>query len=231
MTNTERFSRGILRDNPVALLLVGLCPAAAVTTKVIDALWMSLGVFSVLILTRLALAIISRLRSDAPDASMAEFRGGQGAARGRWLGALLLSSAFTACFELVVLAFAPDEAARLGIYVPLIAVNCIVLDRADLREGRTPLPATLVSACSLGLGFACALVLLSVVREVLGAGTITLFPAANFGGTIVISGLSSAPARAVGYAGGALLCLGYLTGAARLLRKRPRSGAVEAKAP
>lgn len=229
--NRETFARGILRDNPVVLLLVGLCPAAAVTTRVIDALWMSLGVFSVLILTRLALAVIARLRSDAPESSGAELRGGQGTARGRWLGALLLSSAFTACFELVVLAFAPEEAARLGIYVPLIAVNCIVLDRAELRGGRSSIPAALAGACALGLGFACALVLLSVVREVLGAGTITLFPTGSFGGTIVIGGLSSAPARAVGYAGGGLLCLGYLTGAARLLRRRPRSGAVEAKAP
>ena len=218
MTARDRISSGVFRNNPVAVLLVGLCPAAAVTTRVIDALWMSLGVFSVLILSRLCLSILGALRGESPEAATGDVRG-EGPMPGRWLGALLLSSCLTACFELILLAFAPGESASLGIYTPLIAVNCIVLDRIDPRGERSSIPASLLDACGLGLGFALALVLISGVRESLGAGTITLFAAGTFGGTIEIHGLSSAPARAIGYAGGGLLCLGYLAGAARLLRR------------
>lgn len=227
MTARDRILGGVFRKNPVAVLLVGLCPAAAVTTRVIDALWMSVGVFSVLILSRLCLSVLAALRGERTDAATGDIRG-EGSAPGRWLGALLLSSSLTACFELILLAFAPGESASLGIYTPLIAVNCIVLDRVDPRGERSTIPASLLDACGLGLGFALALVLISVVRESLGAGTITLFAAGAFSGTIEIHGLSSAPARAVGYAGGGLLCLGYLAGAARLLRRGPAATEGEA---
>ncbi|HVO39484.1 MAG TPA: Rnf-Nqr domain containing protein [Spirochaetia bacterium] len=220
--------RGILNGNPVAMVLVGLCPAAAVTTRVIDALWMSVGVFSVLLLTRVCLSLLSLLRDGESAGPSADLRGGEGAPRIRWLGALLIASCLTASFELVLLAFAPEESASLGIYAPLIAVNCIVLDRVEPAAGGKHIPTALLDACGLGLGFAFALLLIAAVREVLGAGTITLFPAGTFGGTIEIPGLSSAPARALGYAGGGLICLGYLAGLSRLLRRRPVPAAEEA---
>jgi len=205
MTNRSLLGRGILRGNPVAMILVGLCPAAAVTTRVIDALWMSLGVFSVLLLTRVCLSLLSVLRDGANAGWSTDLHGGEGAPRTRWLGALLIASCLTACFEVVLAAFAPEESASLGIYAPLIAVNCIVLDRIEPAAGRPSIPSAVLHACGLGIGFALALLLLASVREVLGAGTITLFPAGTFGGTIDIPGLSSAPARALGYAGGGLI--------------------------
>ncbi|HVP19274.1 MAG TPA: Rnf-Nqr domain containing protein [Spirochaetia bacterium] len=239
MTRRPVFRDGVLRDNPVAVMLVGLCPAAAVTSRVIDAAWMSVGLFFVLLLTRLCQAILHALR--APDLSEPPAPGAPPQTsvfplRPRWLGSLLLSSCFTAAFELILLAFAPSESASLGIYVPLLAVNCLVLERFQ-RSGPEDEPESPVrviarslrEAAGLGAGFAICLVAISLVREILGSGTITLFAAGSFGGTIEVGGLSSVPVRALTYGGGGLLCLGYLAGFARLLgRRKRRSGATEA---
>jgi electron transport complex protein RnfE len=148
-----------------------------------------------------------------------------------WLGRLFLASCFTASFELILQAFAPEESASLGIYVSLIAINCIVLDRVS-EQGALGGPKTgaeilwaLQDSVAVGAGFAISLIVISLVREVLGSGTITLFPVGSFGGTVVVGNISLAPARALIYAGGAFLCLGYLAGAARLLghlRRRQR---------
>ena len=220
-------SRGFLGNNPIAVMMVGLCPAAAVTGRVIDALWMSLGVFFVLVLTRLGQGILRGLGQTPPGPPSTPpalaFRCGL-------LGGLFLASCFTASFELILLAFAPEEGASLGIYVPLIAVNCIVLDRV-LEPGTPDDPGTgkgilrsLQTAAAIGAGFALCLVVISLVREILGSGTITLFPMRSFGGTIEVGGLSRAPARALISAGGGFLCLGYLAGAARLLSRSKRQG-------
>ncbi len=217
--------RWIFRDNPVAVMMVGLCPAAAVTGRVIDALWMSLGLLFVLILTRLGQAILRILSApSAQDTAPPGMQGmGQPPLRPQWLGLLALSSIFTASFEVILLAFAPDESAALGIYVPLLAVNCIILERFAPSEtsggGSRRIVASVQEAAGLGVGFAISLVLISLVREMLGSGTITLFPVGAFGGTIEVGTLSLAPVRALAYAGGAFLCLGYLAGAARLLRR------------
>jgi H+/Na+-translocating ferredoxin:NAD+ oxidoreductase subunit E len=231
MTGSRVFRNGVFRDNPVAVMAVGLCPAAAVTGRVIDALWMSLGLLFVLLLTRFCQAALRTLRapdlSSPPGPVPVAFAGPTAAPLGlRWLGSLLLASSFTAAFELILLAFAPDESASLGIYVPLLAVNCLVLDRFE-RSGPAAMPQSpwrevarsLQDAAGLGVGFAICLVAISVVREALGSGTITLFPVGSFGGTIEVGKLSGAPMRALVYAGGGLLCLGYLAGAARLLRR------------
>jgi len=226
MNSPSTRSGGLFRNNPVAVMLVGLCPAAAVTGRVIDALWMSAGLILVLILTRLSLEILKALAFPRPGTRQMT----------DWLSLLFLASCFTAAFELVLGAFAPDESAGLGIYAPLIAVNCIVLDRLGERGSQEPagpggIGRSLGQAGGLGAGFALSLIVISLIRETLGSGTITLFPMGSFGGTIAVGGISLAPARALVYAGGGLLCLGYLAGAARLLRRvnGGRSGGVEAE--
>jgi electron transport complex protein RnfE len=224
-------SGGWLQENPVAAMLVGLCPAAAVTGRVIDALWMSLGLVFVLVLTR-ASRVILHLLLNEPDASgVVSRQPGPRFLGPQWLGMLFLASCFTASFELIMSAFAPQESAALGIYIPLVAVNCIVLERVAETSSRgaaqdpgARIFRALGGAAAGGAGFAVSLVVISVVRETLGSGTITLFPMGAFGGTIVVAGISGAPARALLYAGGGFLCLGYLAGvvrlAGRLLRNR-----------
>ena len=228
---------GFIRNNPVAAVLIGLCPAAAVTGRVIDALWMSLGLVFVLVLTRVSEAILRGLnkapsgqRPSRPE-PLRHTQSSQSLTAG-WLGRLFLASCFTASFEVILQAFAPDESASLGIYVSLIAINCIVLDRVSEQRALGAPKATgteilraLQDSIAVGAGFALSLMVISLVREVLGAGTITLFPVGSFGGTVVVGNVSLEPARALIYTGGGFLCLGYLAGVARLLghvRRRER---------
>ena len=206
--------RRLAEENRFVVLLLGLCPAAAVSARVIDALWMSLGVFLVLVLSSLCIALIARMARDQREAAGAQVP------PGRWIGALLISSCLTASFEVVLVAFAPEASGSLGIYAPLIAVNCLVLTRIDASGQGGSLGKTLLRSASSGAGFAGALVAIGLVRELLGAGSITLFAAGSFSGTVVIPNLFDAPARALGYSGGALLCLGYLAALVRVLRRR-----------
>jgi electron transport complex protein RnfE len=193
MRGDEALAVGIARENPLAVLLLGLCPAAAVSARVVDALWMSAGVAAAVVLASLCAAIIARPL--------------------RLFAALMLSSLLAASFELCLAAFAPVRAASLGIYAPLIAVNCLVLACMDLGGGTKPSKWSIVlDAAGKAIGFAAALLLIALFREVVGAGTITLERT-----TIVLPGLAEHPVRALGLAGGGLLCLGYLAGLARVI--------------
>jgi electron transport complex protein RnfE len=205
--------RGILEENPIGILLLGLCPAAAVSVRVIDALWMSAGVMAVLLLARFCMSLLARSAREGIDPPASNLR---------WLGALVVSSCLTASFEIVLLATAPEASAVLGIYAPLIAVNCLVLGREGAARRRQSIFHECADALVQGLGFAACLILIAVFRESLGAGTITLFPVSGFSGIISVPFLSLDPARAFGAAGGGLLCLGYLAAAARLLSRRGR---------
>jgi len=202
--------------NPRAVLFLGLCPAIAVAVRVIDALWMSAGVILVLVLSNLAMTLLSR------DSGGGESSGARGGADGpaALLRALLITSFLTAACEAVLLAGAPLASASLGIYAPLIAVNCLVLAQGIPGTARSAVGASVKAALGRGIGFALALVLIALVRELLGAGTLTLFPLGGFGGTIELHGLVDEPVRALGLAGGGLLCLGYLAGAVRAITKR-----------
>jgi electron transport complex protein RnfE len=188
---------------------------------------MSLGLIFVLVLTRLSQTILGTvLAANATRSS--EPRPFSTAShlslRPQWLGSLILASLFTASFELILLAFVPDESASLGIYVPLLAMNCIVLDRFEVStspeyagSAASEIARSLRESGSIGLGFAISLIVISLVRETLGAGTITLVPIGSFAGTVEVGKISLGPAHALAYAGGGFLCLGYLAGAARLL--------------
>ncbi len=204
-----------------SLLFLGLCPAIAVSVRVIDALWMSAGVTFVLVLSSLAMSLLARAgggggngSDDTGDAP------GWGAGPAGLLRALVITSFLTAFFEAALLVQAPSASASLGIYAPLIVVNCLVLGLDVPGTSRSAPGASVTAALHKGIGFAAALVLIAVVREVFGAGTITLFPVAAFRGTIAIPGLVEQPARALGGAGGALLCLGYLAAATRAVAAR-----------
>lgn len=205
--------KGMAEEHRISMLLLGLCPAAAVSVRVIDALWMSAGVFSVALLASLCAALINRWGRTGEDSA-------GGATAGQWRGALVLSSCLTACFEIVLLAVAPEASASLGIYAPLIAVNCLVLGRAGKGARGLSIARAVRDAAGQGLGFSACLLLIALLRESLGAGTITLFAVGGFSGIIAIPSLARDPARALGAAGAGLLCLGYLGAAARLLGRR-----------
>ena len=191
------------------VILVGLCPAIAVSVRVIDALWMSAGVASVLVLSSLCMSFVAR-REDSGLAAPEPERPHR-----RFLAALVVTSFLTASFELLLMTVAPETSASLGIYAPLIAVNCLVVGKAR-AAGRSVAPRrVLVDAIGTGIGFAACLLVIAPLREIVGAGTITLFAVGGFRGVVAIPSMFDDPARALGFAGGGLLCLGYLAALAR----------------
>ncbi len=189
------------------LFLLALVPAVAVSGRVIDALWMSAGVLLVSVLS-----CIGRWLLDETEA------GGELEPPRALFRALLISSVLTAGFEAGLLAVHPAASAALGIYAPLIAVNLLVLEPGS--PGPQSLRRLTAAALGRGAAFAACLLSIALAREALGAGTITLFPVGAFRGTLVIRPLLDQPVRALGAAGGALLCLGYLAGGIRWLARR-----------
>jgi electron transport complex protein RnfE len=181
--------RGILwRDNPLLVYLVGLCPALAVSNRLSNALLLAAVMLFALLGTGIASVALERW---APP-------------RLRLPARLVLASVLVTAAQRFLWAFAPLRAAGLGIYLPLLAVNCLLLcSPASGSLGRSA-----AEAAGRGAAFAAGLVLLALVREVLGFGTITFFPIGSFGGVLRLGGLP--PARALAAAPGALLVLGYL---------------------
>jgi Na+-translocating ferredoxin:NAD+ oxidoreductase RnfE subunit len=229
------------RNRQLALIVLGLCPAVVASTRVLDALFLAAGTVLVLAAMSVLLPLLRTLGNGDASAGKGGGAGAPGAVLGAgapgatpapgetppgalpprvvW-GGLLLSSCLTAVFELALNALAPAVSSRLGIYVPLIAVSFLTAARLDALSSAASLRGAAADAARIGAWFSFMLVAVSVVREVLGSGTITL------GTTIPVAPFFADPARAAGFAGGALICLGYAAGAARLLtRSRARDGA------
>jgi electron transport complex protein RnfE len=174
---------------------------------------MSAGVVFVLVLSGFCASLLARWGGKEVGALRS------GASARRWVGALAITSCLTASFEIVLLAVSPEASAALGIYAPLIAVNCLVLGHFD-SASRASLGSSLVDSLGKGMGFAALLLVIALIREVLGAGTITIFPMGSFSGVVAIPGLFDDPARAFGLSGAGLLCIGYLAAVAQGLRRR-----------
>jgi H+/Na+-translocating ferredoxin:NAD+ oxidoreductase subunit E len=192
------------------LFLLALVPAVAVSGRVIDALWMSAGVLLVSVLSCIGRWLLDDTEAGRPSGGLEPPRA--------LFRALVISSVLTAGFEAGLLAVHPAASAALGIYAPLIAVNLVVLEPGS--PGTQSLRRSTVAAFGRGAAFAAGLLSIALAREALGAGTITLFPVGAFRGTLVIRPLLDQPVRALGAAGGALLCLGYLAGGVRWLARR-----------
>lgn len=146
---------GIFKENPVLRLFLGVCPALAVTTSAINGVTMGVAVMVVLICSNLT---VSLLRNIIPDTY-------------RVLTHLAIIAGFTTLVQMLISAILPNIAASLDIYLPLIAVNCIILSRVDTAAKSTPLPSTLDGA-GMGIGFTLTLVVIGVIRELIGAGTV-----------------------------------------------------------
>ena len=203
MPGTAR--RALWWENPLAVYLVGLCPALAVSNRVSGALLMSAAMLFVLLGTGAAAGAVERF---LPWRFRLPFR-------------LVAAAALTTVFERLLTAFAPDQRSALGVYLLLVAVNCLLLGPSASDAGSSG--ESVLGALGAGAGFSVALVLMALVREVLGAGTITLFPVGPFDGVLEVPGL--APARVLAAAPGALLLLGYLSALVRRLRAGRRGGA------
>ena len=159
------FTRGLVAENPVLRLALGLCPALAVSSSVENAIGMGVSVIFVLTMSNL---IVSLLRKVIP-------------AKIRIPIYIVIIATFVTVVEMVMAAFAPALFRSLGIFVPLIVVNCVILGRAEAYASKNTVWPALIDAWGMGVGFTFALVMIAAVREVLGNGTFLNIPVVPVG--------------------------------------------------
>ena len=153
-TPAERLYNGIVKENPTFVLTLGMCPTLAVTTSAVNGLGMGLTTMVVLALCNL---IISALRKIIPD-------------KVRIPAFIVIAASLVTMMQLLLQGFIPSLYDSLGIYIPLIVVNCIILGRAESYASRNPVLPSLFDGIGMGLGFSVALTCIGAVREILGAG-------------------------------------------------------------
>ena len=153
---TERLYNGIVKENPTFVLMLGMCPTLAVTTSAVNGLGMGLTTMVVLALSNM---IISAMRSIIPD-------------KVRIPAYIVIIATFVTVMQLLLQGFLPSLYEALGIYIPLIVVNCIILGRAESYASKSSVILSLFDGIGMGLGFSVALTCIGAVRELLGAGEI-----------------------------------------------------------
>lgn len=194
MKFSERLKNGVLLDNPVFMQTIGLCPALATTTSLSNAIGMGVAATVVLIASNV---VISLLRKFIPD-------------KVRIAAFITIIAGFVTIIDLSLQAFMPSLAASLGLFLPLIVVNCIILGRAEAYASKNKvLPSALDGVC-MGLGFTFALVLMGFTRELLGAGTILSgYVGADKLG-LLIPGLHDYPVTMMILPAGGFLMMGFI---------------------
>ena len=155
-TPAERLYNGIIKENPTFVLMLGMCPTLAVTTSAVNGVGMGLSTCAVLMMSNL---IISLLRKFIPD-------------RVRMPAYIVVVASFVTVVELLMQAYVRSVYTALGLYIPLIVVNCIILGRAESYAGKNPPVASFFDGLGMGLGFTLALTIIGAVRELLGSGEI-----------------------------------------------------------
>ncbi len=156
MNQIQNFTKGFIKENPVFILLLGLCPTLGVTTSAINGLGMGMATTFVLVMSNL---VVSLVRKGIPD-------------KVRIPAFIVIIASFVTIVELVMQAYTPDLFEALGLFIPLIVVNCIVLGRAEAFASKNSPWSSIVDGMGMGLGFAFALTLLGGARELLGSGAI-----------------------------------------------------------
>jgi len=183
MDQWKNFSKGFLRENPVFILLLGLCPTLGVTTSAINGVGMGLATLFVLVMSNM---VVSAIKSFIPD-------------KVRIPSFIVVIATFVTIVDLVMAAFVPALHEQLGLFIPLIVVNCIILGRAEAFASKNTFVSSAIDGLGMGLGFTVAVTLLGAIREILGSGAIFGFKFLQSDGILVFV-----------LAPGAFIVLGYL---------------------
>ncbi len=193
MNQWKNFSKGFIKENAVFVLFLGLCPTLGVTTSAINGLGMGLATTFVLVMSNLVVSLVKNLIPD----------------KVRIPAFIVIIASFVTVVELVMRGYVPGLFDALGLFIPLIVVNCVVLGRAEAFASKNTIWSSLVDGAGMGLGFTMALTVLGAVRELLGSGA--------FFGMKLISGdamlLFILPP-------GAFLALGYLLVLANMIKEK-----------
>ena len=193
MSNLKILVKGIITENPTFVLLLGMCPTLGTTSSAMNGMSMGLATMFVLICSNM---VISALKNVIPDMV-------------RIPGYIVVIATFVTVVQMCMEAFIPALYASLGLFIPLIVVNCIVLGRAEAFAAKNGVVASAFDGIGIGLGFTIALTLLGAVRELLGTGklfNLTIMPE-QFGSLIFV------------LAPGAFIALGFLIAIVNKLRK------------
>jgi len=194
-TLAQEFSKGVLKENPIFRLLLGMCPVLAVTVTANNALGMGMATLFVLICSNI---VVSALRQLIP-------------ARVRIPAYILIIATFVTIVDMVMNAYLPDLHAALGIFIPLIVVNCIILGRAEGFARKNGIGRSAIDALGMGVGFTLSLTILGIIRELIGAGS--LFE-------VSVMGAAFQPMVLLALPPGAFITLGVLLGLFNYLFKR-----------
>ncbi|WP_321516908.1 electron transport complex subunit E [Marinifilum fragile] len=193
MTNKEIFLRGFFKENAVFALLLGMCPTLGVTSSAINGLGMGLATTFVLIMSNLVISLVS---SFIPDkVKIPSF--------------IVIIASFVTMVDLLMAGYVPALHEQLGVFIPLIVVNCVVLGRAEAFASKNKLVPSIIDGVSMGLGFAMALTMLGAIREFFGSGK--MFGVTLFNETYGMLVFVLAP--------GAFIALGYLIAFINRVRK------------
>lgn len=155
-TAISNLTRGIIRENPIFVMLLGMCPTLGVSTSAANGLGMGLATMFVLILSNMAISSVKRIIPDMV----------------RIPCFIVIIASFVTVIEMLMQAWMPTLYAALGIYIPLIVVNCIILGRAEAFASKNTICQSFLDAVGMGIGFTWALTLLGAVREILGNGSL-----------------------------------------------------------
>ncbi|UCG38415.1 MAG: electron transport complex subunit E [bacterium] len=163
----KEFTKGLVKENPVFRMVLGLCPALAVTSTAMNGIAMGLATTFVLVCSNV---VVASLRSIIPS-------------KVRIPSFIIVIASFVTIVDLTMNAWAHQMHKTLGLFIPLIVVNCLILGRSEAFASRNPIAVSLVDGIGMGVGFTISLGLLGAVREILGGGTILGFPVLGTGYT------------------------------------------------
>lgn len=197
--NISIFLNGLIKENPTFVQLLGMCPTLAVTTGLKNGLGMGLSATAVLIASN---ALISLLRKAIPE-------------KVRIAAYIVIIAAFVTTIEMCLNAFLPSLSAQLGIFIPLIVVNCIILARAESFASKNSVGSSAIDGLGMGLGFTAALCVISTVRELIGFGTIWDIP---------IYGEVIQPAAIIAMPPGGFIILGLLIALINFILSKRKDG-------
>ena len=209
----KEFTKGLISENPTMRLVLGTCPTLAVTTSIVNALGMGISAMIVLVCSNIA---ISALRKIIPS-------------KVRIPAYIVIIASFVTIVQMIVKAFVPALDKSLGVFLPLIVVNCIILGRAEAFAGKNPVLASAVDGLGMGIGFTLALCCMGAIREILGQGTIfegakdllSVIGITNFDGITLISETSAiSPMMIFILAPGGFFTFGILMACANKLAER-----------
>ena len=192
MNQLTNFTKGFIKENPILVLILGCCPALATTSSALNGLGMGIATTFVLVGSNVVVSLLSNLIPD----------------KVRIPSFIVIIASFVTIVDLMMQAYVPGLYEKLGIFIPLIVVNCIVLGRAEAFASKNNVLSSLVDGAGMGLGFTAALGILGAIREIAGSGSILGYKFIPGDGILVFI-----------LAPGAFIALGYMIAIVNKIRK------------